>query len=227
MSAQRTLLPILLLPALLGSVLAYGAENTDSKAKPKITARYSDQGTSSQTKVYRYEQPNGTTVFSDKAPANGKYEILLFDCYACNPRSKVNWRTIRLNRSYERDILLAAETYALEPALIRAVIHAESNFDPKAISRTGAVGLMQLMPGTAKDMGVRNAFLPQDNILGGSRYLSQMLERFKGNLNHALAAYNAGPTRVEEYRGIPPYPETKAYIERVNILLSRYRNLRT
>ncbi|WP_372869934.1 lytic transglycosylase domain-containing protein [Shewanella sp.] len=223
MSALRALLPILLLPLLMGAALANGAE---TKEKTRITAKYSDQGTSNQTKVYRYVQPNGTVSFSDKAPANSKYEILLFDCYACNPSSKVNWRTIRLNRSYERDILLAAETFSLEPALIRAVIHAESNFDPKAISRTGAVGLMQLMPGTAKDMGVRNALLPKDNIQGGSRYLSQMLVRFKGNLNHALAAYNAGPTRVEEYRGIPPYPETKAYIERVNILLSRYRNLR-
>ncbi|QYJ75313.1 lytic transglycosylase domain-containing protein [Shewanella sp. FJAT-52076] len=206
-----------------------GASDTSSSSteKPRITARYSENGTSTQTKVYQYVQPNGTVAFSDKAPSSGKYEILLFDCYACNPKSKVNWRTIRLNRSYEKDILLAAKTYSLEPALIRAVIHAESNFNPKAISRTGAVGLMQLMPGTAKDMGVRNSFLPQDNILGGSRYLSLMLDRFQGDLNHALAAYNAGPTRVEEYSGIPPYPETKAYIERVNILLQRYRNLRT
>ncbi|MBT1445122.1 lytic transglycosylase domain-containing protein [Shewanella sp. JM162201] len=219
------LLPCLLLAGM--EPVYASASGQTAPEKPKITAKFSEHGTGKQTRVYKYIQPNGTVAFSDKAPDSGKYQVILFDCYACNPRSKVNWRTIRLNRSYEQDILLAARRYKLDPALIRAVIHAESNFDPKAISRTGAMGLMQLMPGTAKDMGVRNSFQPSDNINGGSRYLSMMLERFEGNLNHALAAYNAGPTRVEEFRGIPPYPETKAYVERVNILLSRYRNLRT
>ena len=86
------------------------------------------------------------------------------------------------------------------------------------------MGLMQLMPETAKEMGVTNAFLPEENILGGSKYLAQMLKQFNGDIALACAAYNAGPTTVTQYNGIPPYPETQAYVERVQILLKRYRS---
>lgn len=95
----------LLLVAIAGTSAGASDTQSSSAEKPRITARYSENGTSTQTKVYQYVQPNGTVAFSDKAPVSGKYEILLFDCYACNPKSKVNWRTIRLNRSYEKDIL--------------------------------------------------------------------------------------------------------------------------
>ena len=103
----------------------------------------------------------------------------------------------------------------VDPALVHAVVRAESGFDHRAVSRAGAMGLMQLMPGTADLVGVRNAFHPQENVEGGVSYLRQMLERFGGNVQLALAAYNAGPGAVESHGGIPPYSETQDYVERV------------
>jgi hypothetical protein len=199
-------------------------------AKPKIIARYSTQGTSEQLalgkdKVYHYTKHDGGAVFSDRAPEGGEYQILLFECFACRLDSNLDWHKIPLFAlDYSRSVAEAAKIYRLEPALIRAIIHAESAFDVHARSKAGAMGLMQLMPTTAADMGVTNAFNAQQNILGGSRYLAQMLKQFNGDIELACAAYNAGPTTVTQYRGIPPYPETQAYVKRVKILLQRYRN---
>ena len=103
----------------------------------------------------------------------------------------------------------------MDYALVKAVIKAESNFDPQAISRAGARGLMQLMPGTANALGVNNSFQPEQNIEGGVRYLRYLLDLFKGNLHLALAGYNAGENAVFRHNGIPPYQETKTYIRRV------------
>lgn len=116
----------------------------------------------------------------------------------------------------------AAQAYNLEPALIKAVIHQESGFNPKAVSKVGARGLMQLMPGTADSLGVIDSFDPRENILGGSRYLKGLLEHFGGDISLALAAYNAGPGSVEKYRGIPPYRETQNYVKSVLALYERY-----
>jgi len=121
----------------------------------------------------------------------------------------------RLLRDYEKIILQASRQYGVCPALIKSVIKAESDFDHLAISHKGAQGLMQLMPQTADEMEVLDPFNPEENIVGGTRYLSLMLKRFKNNLKLALAAYNAGPTVVEAYQGLPPYPETKQYVTRV------------
>ena len=109
----------------------------------------------------------------------------------------------------------------LSPALIKAVVRAESNFQPDAVSRKGAQGLMQLMPKTARSLGVRDALRPSENVFAGSRYLRNMIDRY-GDLRYALAAYNAGPTAVDRYGGVPPYPETRQYVDRVLRFYRRY-----
>jgi len=106
-------------------------------------------------------------------------------------------------------------TYQLDPDLVTSVIRAESGFNVHAVSPKGAQGLMQLMPQTASQLGVRNAFDPQANVEAGTRYLRELLERYNFDLIKALAAYNAGPERVEQYNGVPPYYETKAYVARI------------
>ncbi len=109
----------------------------------------------------------------------------------------------------------ASATYHLDPDLVNSVIHAESGFNAHAVSPKGARGLMQLMPGTASHLGVNDAFDPQANVTGGSRYLRELLERYHFDLIKALAAYNAGPERVEQYQGVPPFRETRAYVARI------------
>jgi len=109
----------------------------------------------------------------------------------------------------------ASGTYRLDPDLVNSVIRAESGFNVHAVSPKGAQGLMQLMPKTASDLGVQNAFDPQANVEGGTRYLRELLERYDFDLVKALAAYNAGPQRVEQYGGVPPYYETKVYVARI------------
>jgi soluble lytic murein transglycosylase-like protein len=109
----------------------------------------------------------------------------------------------------------ASGTYRLDPDLVSSVIRAESGFNVRAVSPKGAQGLMQLMPQTASELGVENAFDPQANVEGGTRYLRELLERYNFDLIKALAAYNAGPQRVEQYGGVPPYYETKAYVARI------------
>jgi soluble lytic murein transglycosylase-like protein len=109
----------------------------------------------------------------------------------------------------------ASGTYQLDPDLVTSVIHAESGFNVHAVSSKGAQGLMQLMPQTANQLGVKNAFDPEANVQAGTRYLRELLERYNFDLIKALAAYNAGPQRVEQYNGVPPYFETKAYVARV------------
>ncbi|HVA36990.1 MAG TPA: lytic transglycosylase domain-containing protein [Candidatus Dormibacteraeota bacterium] len=117
----------------------------------------------------------------------------------------------------------SAERWNVDPALVNAVIANESGFDPRATSKVGAMGLMQLMPSTAAGLGVTDAYDPAQNIAGGVRYLRGLLDRFNGNLPLAIAAYNAGPGAVEKYGGIPPYGETQRYVAAVLDSYRRYR----
>lgn len=179
---------------------------------------------SNKTIIYKTLSNDGEGFsFSDKKPLNGDFEVLAYECYACNPTSKINWHTIRLNTDdYADTVRTIAKKYKIDAALVRAVIHAESAFNAKALSKKGAQGLMQLMPGTAKDLGVTNAFDVQQNIEGGVKYLAGLLNTFDGDIKLATAAYNAGPGAVKRFKGIPPYAETEVYVERVGILHQRY-----
>jgi|TARA_B100000315_G_scaffold253611_1_gene292764 soluble lytic murein transglycosylase-like protein len=127
---------------------------------------------------------------------------------------------------FERHIRRASDRYGVDVALIEAVIQVESNFNPNAVSRRGAIGLMQLMQETARQYRVANAYNPEENINAGVRHLSYLLERFRGRLPLVLAAYNAGAGTVDRFRGIPPYPETRNYVSKVLDFHDYYRQIR-
>ena len=132
---------------------------------------------------------------------------------------------IPAHQAYDDIIEEAASKYEMDANLIRAVMQAESAFHPYAVSRAGAEGLMQLMPDLADEMGVSNVFDPRDNIMGGARYLKRLLDYHDGNLDLALASYNAGPGNVERYGGVPPFRETRNYVKTIKqILKTRKRS---
>ena len=179
----------------------------------------------SLAQVYKWVDEKGIVTFSNIAPpTDQEFQVLRFPCYAADPKCRsVSWEKVPLNtRSFRQEIRSAAEFNAVEESLIRAIIHAESAYQPDARSPKGAQGLMQLMPATAADLDVSNPFDPAENIDGGARYLSQLLAQFKGNVDLATAAYNAGPQAVNKYGGVPPYDETQEYVRRVKILYRRY-----
>lgn len=171
--------------------------------------------------IYCYEDSRGKKTFTDSELDDPRLKLLWVK--GLKPKKKRS--SIRHNQ-FDGEIRYAALTYRLDPALVKAVIHAESLFDPEAVSKKGAQGLMQLMPATASYLSVRNPFDAKQNIMGGSQYLTKMLRQFDGNSDFALAAYNAGPNAVLKYGGIPPYKETMNYVQKVNRLWDRYKKER-
>lgn len=137
--------------------------------------------------------------------------IWILFTHAVNPRPK----SVTMPTNLEPVIQEASEKYDVPKSLVEAVIAQESTMNPNAISPVGAMGLMQLMPETARSLGVTKPFDPTQNIMAGTKYLSQLLHRYHGDEQMALAAYNAGPSAVDEYKGIPPYPETRHYVQSV------------
>ncbi len=165
--------------------------------------------------IYRYEDPDGVVHFTD-SPTDKKFKIFLKDLRKDRQlRTRFRTATNVNPQEFEHLIKASSAKYGVSPALVRAVIQAESGYNPNAVSRAGASGLMQLMPGTAKSLNVSNSFDPKQNVDGGVRYLKFLLDTFKGDVSLALAAYNAGLSKVARYGGIPPYQETQTYVNRV------------
>ena len=176
---------------------------------------------------YKVERSSGITEYTNVRPRDGRFALLftyISTCVACDLHSTINFARTALNvDAYKAEVDLAASEFGVDAALLRAVIHAESAFNPMASSAKGAQGLMQLMPGTATDLGVEDAFDAAQNIRGGAEYLARMLKDFDGDERLAAAAYNAGPGAVRKYANVPPYAETQVYVERVATLRDRYR----
>lgn len=188
-----------------------------------------------QTNIYVYRDRDGVLNFTN-VPSHDRGETLVevrkYRSSSSTPRNaRVNYRpdrslllrTMVAPAHVEEIVNRAAADYQVDKALVKAMIHAESAFDPGAVSAKGASGLMQLMPDTAERFGVRNVFDPSQNVTGGVRYMRELLETFKFDMRLALAAYNAGENAVLRYGGIPPYPETENYVSKVMQLHALYR----
>ena len=185
------------------------------------------------TTIYQFKDNNGTTLLTNKKKAEYSHLKVVKATYYpdSNIHSYSNWGSSeasvlpsysRNKNAFDQLIRQAAQQHGISEGLIKAVMHTESGFNINARSPVGAQGLMQLMPATARRFKVSNAYDPQQNILGGAKYLSWLLKRFNGNTQLAVAAYNAGEGNVDKYGGVPPFRETQDYVRRVT---SRYQNL--
>jgi len=170
--------------------------------------------------IYFYQDENGVLHFTNSPESlEGDYTVFIRD-------SVRKWRTTTFSPTkYDRLISEAARRYGVDFTLIKAVIKAESDFNPQAVSPKGARGLMQIMPKNFKNLGIYNPFDPRQNIMAGTKYLKRMINRFE-SLSLALAAYNAGPTVVSSYNKIPPYKETQKYVKRVLRFYRSYNGYR-
>lgn len=183
--------------------------------------------TAHAAKIYVYERSDGSRLITDHRHLEPGYRLI--KSYGVDDDG---WATIRPQRSrrlrpipsrFDPLIRNTASRFGVDAALVKAVVHVESGFDPYAVSTKGASGLMQLMPQTASRYGVRSVFDPRQNITGGVRYLRDLLSEFAGNTRLALAGYNAGENAVIRHNGVPPYPETRGYVALVMSLYQRYQ----
>lgn len=214
--------PVAALPVLTAPMATVAAAPAPAPTAPRLI----------RGQVYAYVGKDGVRNYSSVRPAGlaaASVRTIQYSymetCYACGVLPGLNFRSLRLNTTaYQDEIRAAAREHGVDEAIVRAIIHAESAFNPNALSRVGAQGLMQLMPGTARRFGVLDAFNAGQNIQGGVQYLAWLLKRFNGNLTLAAAGYNAGEGAVDKYGGVPPYSETQRYVQRVAVLAERYRS---
>ena len=180
--------------------------------------------------IYVFRERDGVIRFTNRPPPDG----IKADVFTGKGQG-LSWYRFpfmqragngKLYRNEYRDIISkASREHNLEEGLIQAVIHVESAFNPNAVSPKGAQGLMQLLPSTARELGVRNSFSPEENVRGGSGYLAFLIRKYNGNLRLALAAYNAGQGAVEAHKGIPPYEETQQYVRTVLSMKDKYSRI--
>ncbi len=161
----------------------------------------------SHADIYMYLDSNGVLHFSN-VPTSSQYRLYIKE----RPGRTIESGT---PKSYDRIIREAARIHGVSEPLLKAIIKAESNFDPRAVSKKGAKGLMQIMPDNYRSLNILNPFNPRENIMGGAKYFKTLHNRYNGRLPLVLAAYNAGPTVVDKYKSIPPFPETQNYVEKV------------
>jgi len=164
--------------------------------------------------IYTYTDDRGVIHFTD-TPNNPRFQALA-----------TRKKTTHNESKYDRMIRILCRKHQMDFSLVKAVVKAESAFNPRAVSQKGARGLMQLMPDTARELSVHDSFDPYDNLQGGVRYLRKMLDIFNDNITLAVAAYNAGPNAVQSANAVPPYPETRTYVQRVLQYRQEYLNRR-
>ena len=175
--------------------------------------------------IYKFRDRKGVINYTNVLPKGVTPQIVMVYCPACDPTSKVDFSQVRLKiTDFGPHIKAAIAKNPVDEALVRAIIQAESAYNPYALSKAGAQGLMQLMPGTAAQYGVSDSYDAQQNINGGVAYLRFLLDMFDGDVRLASAAYNAGENNVLKYAGVPPFAETQVYVQRVGQLYLRYRS---
>jgi soluble lytic murein transglycosylase-like protein len=173
--------------------------------------------------IYRYVDEDDIVHFTD-APTDKRFKVFLRDLKKDKElRTKLKYAASVNPSEYEQLIKTCSDKYGVNQSLVKAVIHAESGYNPNAVSRKGASGLMQLMPGTAKSLKVADRFNPKDNVEGGVKYLRFLLDTFRGDVTLAVAAYNSGLNNVAKYGGIPPFNETRTYVNRVLSYMKTYQ----
>ena len=157
--------------------------------------------------IYMYVDKDGTTCFTNLVPPTPKYQVII--------KERKRFSRSRSTNRYDEHIREASRMHGVSFPLLKAIMKAESDFNPKAVSKKGAKGLMQIMPSNFRILGIKDPFNPKESIMGGALYFRQMLDRFNGKVHLALAAYNAGPDSVDRSSGIPPIRETEDYVNKV------------